>query len=402
MAINEAKIRAAKPRESLYKISDTGGLYLAVTPKGAKLWRYKYRLDGRENIFSVGKYPATGILEARRKHAEAKERVMRGEHPLAMLRAEAAARELAEAMTFRVIAEEWYAKKIEAQAWTPYYAAQVRAGLDGDLLPALGLLPIGAITPMDVLDLLTRVVHRGAPTVAINLRQWASQIFLLAVRSGRCSSDPAAPLKGVVLRPPVQHAKALVRGDIGLLMNRISAYGGVLSTKCALQLMAYTFVRTVEMRKAEWSEFDLENMVWTIPAAKMKKRRVHLVPISAQVKRVLDELRLLTGAGQFLFPNIRRPRDMMGATTVNRALERMGYASSKVTGHDFRATASTMLYEKGYREEVVEMQLAHVEQKKTKRSYNHAKYLEERRHMMQWYADELDAIAAAYSADVVA
>lgn len=402
MALTEAKIRAAKPRAKLYKIADSGGLYLAVKPNGAKLWRYKYRLHGKENTYSIGDYPRVGIIDARREHVLARDRVIKGEHPVATRRAAVAAKKLASETTFHAIAEEWYGAKMDAEAWTLYYAGQVRAGLDNDLLPAIGKRPIDQITPMDVLDVLNRVVNRGAPTVAINLRQWASQVFRLAVRSGRCNTDPAADLKGVVLRPPVQHAKALGREGAGVLLARINAYRGNLTTKCALQLMAYTFVRTAEMRRAEWSEFDLVEMVWTIPAEKMKKRRIHLVPITPQVKEILDTLRPLSGAGRFLFPNSRRAHAVMSATTVNRALEHMGYESGEVTGHDFRATASTMLYEKGYREEVVEMQLAHVEQKKTKRSYNHAKYLEERRAMMQWFADELDASAAEQAALVLA
>jgi integrase len=401
MPLNEAKIRAAKPGAKLYKMADGGGLYLAVKPNGAKLWRYKYRLQGKEQTFSIGDYPRIGIIDARREHVLARDQVLKGEHPVAARRAATAAKKLATETTFRAIAEEWYAAKTDAEAWSPYYADQVRAGLDNDLLPAIGKRPIEDITPMEVLNVLNGVVNRGAPTVAINLRQWASQVFRLAVRSGRCNTDPAANLKGVVLRPPVQHAKALGRDGAGVLLARINAYGGNLVTKCALQLMAYTFVRTGEMRRAEWSEFDLVDMVWTIPAEKMKKRRIHLVPIAPQVKGILDALRPMSGAGRFLFPNTRRAHDVMSATTINRALEHMGYASSEVTGHDFRATASTMLYEKGYREEVVEMQLAHVEQKKTKRSYNHAKYLDERRDMMQWFANELDASAAEQAALVL-
>lgn len=398
MALNEAKIRAAKPRAKLYKIADAGGLYLAVKPNGSKLWRYKYRLHGKENTYSIGDYPRVGIIDARREHVAAKDQVLKGEHPITKRRAEASAKRLAAATTFAAIAEEWYAAKMAAGAWKPYYAAQIRTGLDTDLLPSLGKCPIDTIAPMDVLDVLNSVINRGAPTVAINLRQWASQVFRLAVRSGRCSTDPAATLRGVVLRPPVQHAKALGREDAGVLLTRINGYRGNLTTKCALQLMAYTFVRTVEMRRAEWTEFDLESLVWTIPAHKMKKKRIHVVPITRQVARILETLRPLTGAGPFLFPNTRRAHDVMSATTVNRALEHMGYASSDITGHDFRATASTMLYEKGYREDLVEMQLAHVEEKKTKRAYNHAKYLDERRGMMQWFADELDASAAEQAA----
>jgi integrase len=398
MPLNDARIRAAKPGAKRYKLADGGGLYLVVEPNGSKLWRYKYRIGGRENIYSLGAYPGVGILAARRAHLAARELVMRGEHPVKQKREIRAAQRFAAANTFKAIAEEWYESKVTAKRWTAYYADQVRTGLDRDLLPALGALPIDQITPLEILDVLRGVVVRGAPSVAINLRQWASQVFRLAVLSNRATSDPAATLKGVVLKPPVKHAEALGREKAGILLNRIQGYGGNLITRCALKLMVYTSVRTVEMRKAEWSEFDLDAMIWQIPAEKMKKKRVHLVPLVPQVVDVLNQLRPLTGAGRFLFPNTRRSDAVMSATTVNRALEHMGYPSGEVTGHDFRATASTMLYEQGYSSEVVEMQLAHVETNKTKRSYNHAKYLAERRAMMQWFADQLDASAAEQAA----
>jgi integrase len=398
MPLNDARIRAAKPDEKRYKLADGGGLYLVVEPNGSKLWRYKYRINGRENVFSIGAYPAVSILAARREHLAARERVISGEHPVKLKRATRAAQRFAAANTFKALAEEWYESKVTAKSWTDYYTGQVRSGLDRDLLPALGSLPIDQIAPLEVMDVLRNVVSRGAPSVAVNLRQWASQVFRLAVLSGRASSDPAATLKGVVLRPPVQHAQALGREAAGVLLNRVRGYRGNLITRCALTLMVYTFVRTIEMRRAEWSEFDLDAMLWQIPAEKMKKRRIHLVPLVPQVVEALNLLRPLTGAGRFLFPNTRKPDKVMSATTVNRALEHMGYASGEVTGHDFRATASTMLYEQGYSSEVVEMQLAHVEANKTKRSYNHAKYLQERREMMRWFANELDASAAERAA----
>jgi integrase len=398
MPLNDARIRAAKPGAKRYKLADGGGLYLVVEPTGSKLWRYKYRIDGRENVFSIGAYPGIGILAARREHMAARERVLRGEHPVKLKREARVAQRFAAANTFKCLAEEWYDGKVNAKRWTGYYASQVRAGLDRDLLPSLGAISIDQITPLQIHELLSNVVARGAPSVAVNLRQWASQVFRLAILSSRATNDPAAPLKGVVLRPPVKHAEAMGREKAGVLLNRIQGYGGNLITRCALKLMVYTFVRTIEMRRAEWSEFDLDSMIWQIPAEKMKKRRMHIVPLAPQVIDVLEELRPLTGAGRYLFPNTRRPNAMMSVTTINRALEHMGYLGGEVTGHDFRATASTMLYERGYSSEVVEMQLAHLEQDKTKRSYNHAKYLAERRELMLWFANELDASATEQAA----
>jgi integrase len=396
--LTDFRIRQAKPAARAYKLFDGGGLYLLVTPVGSKLWRYKYRIHGQENVFSIGAYPAFSLVDARREHVAARDRVNAGEHPVQLRRRRKEASKQAQENTFEAIGEEWYKAAVDAEQWTAYYAAQVRRGLDQDLYPRLGQRPIADITAPEMLAVLRLVEARGAPSVAINLRQWASAIFRLAARTSRCVADPAGLLKGVILRPPVQNAQALGREGAGVLLTRIRGYGGNLTTKVAALLMAYTFVRTIEARNAEWSEFDLEAGLWEIPAAKMKKRRIHLVPLSSQAVAAVRELLPLTSGGRYLFPNSRKVDTVMSATTINRALEHMGYASAEVTGHDFRATASTMLYEKGYREEVVEMQLAHVEAKKTKRAYNHAKYLDERRAMMQWFADELDASAAEQAA----
>lgn len=398
MPLTDVRIRQAKPAAKAYKLADGGGLYLLVSPAGSKLWRYKYRLGGVENVYAIGSYPALSLLDARREHLAARDLVDAGGHPIQQRRRLKALKVKADGNTFGAIAEEWFNAGIAAKRWGDYYAGQIRTGLDNDLLPVLKSRPIADIEPMELHDLLRGVEARGAPSVAINLRQWASTIFRFAVRSGRCTADPAAILKGAILRPPVKHAQALGTDGAGALLVRIRNYGGHYVTISALKLMTYTFVRTVEMRRAEWCEFDLENKVWTIPANKMKKKRIHTVPLSSQVVDLIKSLQPFTGGGRYLFPNSRRPMAMMSATTINRALEHMGYSSGEVTGHDFRATASTMLYEQGYREEHVEFQLAHLEEKKTKRAYNHAQYMDERRAMMQWFADELDASAKKQSA----
>ena len=185
------------------------------------------------------------------------------------------------------------------------------------------------------------------------------------------------------------------REDIADFLKRLDAYGGNRTTAIALRLLLLTFVRTVEMRKAEWTDFNLDESEWRIPAEKMKMRRTHIVPLARNTVDLLRELQQITGAGRWLFPNNRRPRDVMSATTVNRALEHMGYASGAVTGHDFRATASTRLHEMGFRSEFIELQLAHVERNRVKAAYNHADYLPERRQMVQAWADWLDGIAGA-------
>ena len=388
--LTDVKIRQAKAAARALKLTDGGGLYLEVKPNGSKLWRYRYEIAGRENVFAIGAYPETSLVDARRERDAARVLVKQGMHP-AHERAKRRDTQLAaNAETFRANAEEW----VEAHRarWTPYYASQIESYFARDVYPRIGRRPMRTITAADVLEILEAVSGRGAEAAAINIRQWISSVFRHAVARLRADSDPAAALRGAVIRPPVQHARPLDRDGIRDFARRLEAFGGNRATAIALRLLLLTFVRTVELRKAAWSQFDLDRRLWTIPPANMKMRRIHLVPLSGQVLALLQELRTITGSGPWLFPNTRRPKDVMSATTVNRALEYLGYGSAEVTGHDFRATASTALHEMGFRSELVELQLAHAKKDRTAAAYNHAKYLPERAEMMQRWADWIDAV----------
>ncbi len=263
-----------------------------------------------------------------------------------------------------------------------------------DVFPFVGKLPIRSVSAAHLLEILSRIEGRGAATVALLVRQWSSAVFRYAVATLRADADPAAALKGAIHRPRVQHHKPLAREQIGEFSQALEQYGGYRTTVIALRLMLLTFVRTVELRKAEWIEFDLDRAEWRIPAERMKMRESHIVPLSAQAVELLRELSSLTGGRRLLFPNYRKPNECMTATTLNRALERMGFNGKDSIGfsaHGFRATASTMLNEMGYRSDVIERQLAHAERNKVRASYNQAEYLEERRQMMQAWADDIDA-----------
>lgn len=393
MPLTDIKIRQAKAIDKPLKLADTNGLYLEVKPGGAKLWRYRYRIAGKENLYAIGDYPTITLSEARKARDEARELIKKGLHPAHARQNERLLKIAANNDTFKAIAEEWIEKK--RRGWAPYYLKQIEHGMKADIYPRIGRLPIRAVTPADVLAILDRASRRGAETVAINLRQWCSAVFRYAVATLRADHDPAAPLRGAIIRPPVNHSKPLSREDIADFLKRLDGYGGNRTTAIALRLLLLTFVRTVEMRKAEWTEFNLDQSEWRIPAARMKMRRMHIVPLARSTVDLLWELQQITGAGRWLFPNTRRPHDVMSATTVNRALEYMGYASGAVTGHDFRATASTRLHEMGFLSEFIELQLAHVERNRVKAAYNHADYLPERRQMVQAWADWLDGIAAA-------
>ena len=390
MPLTDAKIRNTKPGPKPAKLADGGGLYLEVRPTGSKLWRFRYRIAGKENVFAIGEYPSIGLAEARAEHGKARALVKQGIHPSHNRQAERLSSQVANANTFEAVAREWISKK--SPRWTAYYLRQVTRFLESDVFPHIGKLPIRTVTSAHLLEVIRRIEARGAETVALLVRQWSSAIFRYAVATLRADGDPAGALKGAIHRPKVEHHKPLSRKQIVDFKDAVGKYGGYRTTVIALQLMLLTFVRTVELRKAEWSEFDLEHAEWRIPAERMKMREPHIVPLSKQAVDLLRELQTYTGGRGFLFPNYRSPKECMTATTLNRALERMGFNGKDSIGfsaHGFRATASTLLNEMGYRPDVIERQLAHAERDKVRASYNHAEYMGERTAMMQEWADFL-------------
>lgn len=416
MPLTDSKIRNAKPGDKPVKLTDGSGLYLEIRPTGAKLWRYRYRIAGKENVFAAGEYAQAPsgetkkqaesrrnagrltLAEARIGREEWRGLVKQGIHPAHQRKAERLATHAENANTFEAVAREWITKK--KPGWTAYYLRQVERFLAADVFPFIGNLPIRNVTAAHLLEIMKRVEGRGAETVAVLLRQWASAIFRYAVATLRADSDPAAALKGAIHRPKVKHHKPLSRDQIADFVKALETYGGYRTTVIALRLMLLTFVRTVELRAAQWEEIDLERAEWRIPAERMKKREPHLVPLSRQSVELLRELHTFTGGRSFLFPNYRNPKTCMTATTLNRALERMGFNGKDSIGfsaHGFRATASTILNENGFRPDVIERQLAHAERNKVRASYNQAEYLEERRAMMQQWADLTDEIAKSDS-----
>ena len=396
MALTDAKIRNAKASGKPIKLTDGGGLYLEVRTTGAKLWRYRYRSAGKENLFALGEYPALGLAEARERRADARKLVMQGIHPAHNRRVERLTTYAANANTFKAVALEWIDKN--RPRWTPYYSRQVERFLAADVLPYIGTLPIRSVRAVHLLEIVRRVEGRGAETVALMLRQWSSAVFRYAVATLRADMDPAAALKGAIHPPKTKHAKPLTRSQIADFTKALEAYGGYRTTVIALRLMLLTFVRTKELRTAPWTEIDLDRAEWRIDASRMKKREPHIVPLSREAVSLLRELQTYTGGRSFLFPNYRNPMTCMTATTLNRALERMGFSGEGSIGfsaHGFRATASTILNEMGFRPEVIERQLAHAPRNKVRATYKQGEYLEERRAMMQQWADTLESFVLA-------
>jgi integrase len=412
MSLTDGQIRNAKPGDKPIKLTDGGGLYLEVRPTGAKLWRYRYRIAGKENVFAVGKYVQApsgetkeqnqsrcnaGMLtlaEARARREECRALVKQGMHPAHYRQVARMEQSVRNANTFEAVAMEWIVKK--KPGWTPYYLRQVERFLEADVFPYVGNLPIRNVTAAHLLEIVRRVEGRGAETVALQVRQWASAIFRYAVATLRADVDPAAALRGAIHRPKVVHSKPMTRDQVADFVNALEGYAGYRTTVIALHLMLLTFVRTVELRGALWAEIDLDRAEWRIPAERMKMREPHIVPLSRQAVELLRELHTYTGGRGMLFPNYRNPKTCMTATTLNRALERMGFngkGSIGFSAHGFRATASTILNEIGFRPDVIERQLAHAERNKVRASYNQAQYLEERRAMMQQWADLIDEMA---------
>jgi integrase len=408
MKLTDTRIRRAKkPARKPYKLTDGGGLYLEVKPSGAKLWRYRYRIAGRENLYALGEYaepprsetPAERkarlagghftLAEARIELDRCKRLVKQGIHPAHNRQALRVAKIAEGANTFKAVALEWIEKN--KASWTPYYLKQVERFLAADVYPYIGTLPVRDVTSAHLLEIVKRVEKR-APTVAILLRQWCSAVFRYAVSTLRADNDPAVALRGALSVPKVEHRKPLARAEIPEFLKKLDEGGGFRTTKIAMRLLLLTFVRPVELRAAEWQEFDLDHAEWRIPAERMKMREPHIVPLSTQAVTLLRELYALTGGQRWLFPNYRRPKTHMTMTTLNRALERMGYGG-RFSAHGFRATASTILNETGFRPDVIERQLAHKERSKTRAAYHQAQYLAERGEMMQHWADMIDAWA---------
>jgi integrase len=401
MAVNDTHIRTAKPAKKQVngdtvatprKLADGKGLYLEVRPTGAKLWRYRYRIDGKENVYAMGEYfndPQTpghmSLDAARTERARCRALVKQGIHPLSQRREQKAQGAADRANTFQSVATQWIER--ERKHWSADYADSVQRTLELHVYPKIGSKPVRAVNTREFRGLLEALEQKAV--TAINVRQWCSAIFTYAILTDRADIDPTAPLKGHVKRPDVQHKTPLTKDGIAALVQKIEV-GGYMTTRIALKLLLLLFVRPGELRRAEWSEFDLERAVWTIPAEKMKKRAVHVVPLPTQAVELLKALQTITGGRRYVFPNQRNPVECMGENTLNAALRSLGYRG-QFSAHGFRATASTELHELGYRSDLIEFQLAHAERDQTKASYNQAQFMTERRQMMQQWANMVDA-----------
>lgn len=390
MALTDTAIRAAKPKEAQYKLHDEKGLLLIVRPTGGRLWRLKYRFQGKEQQLSLGTYPDVSLKDAREGRDAARKLLAEGKDPSTEKKREAVAAAVSAGNTFKVVAEEHIAKRQrEGAAGTTI--AKARWHLDR--LAKLHARPIAEIEAFEVLDVLRKLETRGNLEAARQIRAFASRVFRYGVATTRCKTDPAALLVGALTAPKVKnHAAITDPVEVGALLRAIEGYEGQPSTHYALRLAPHVFVRPGELRQAEWAEFDFERAVWTIPASRTKMRKEHAVPLSWQAAAILREAEKISGAGTLAFPGLRGKRPI-SENTMNAALRRLGYGHDDMTAHGFRAMASTLLNQSGkWRPDVVERSLAHGERDKIRAAYNRAEYWSERVDMAQWWSDYLDVL----------
>ncbi len=397
MPLTEPQVRSAKPASKPFKLYDSEGLFLFVTPSGGKLWRYRFRFDDKEKVLALGAYPKLGLAAARKKRNTAIEAVQAGVDPTAERREAKAARAQAKRHTFNSVALEWH--ELHLHEWTPSYAKQIMNRLEADVFPKIGGDEIADIKPAKMLEVLKAVEARGVLETNRRLKQYCSAIFRFGIASQYCEHDAAAPLKGALKPPPrPKHHKALARSQVGDFLIRLAAYDGEPETRIGINLAILMAPRTTELRASLWTEIenlesDMEDGLWRVPVERMKMSQPHLVPLARQTRALLLELKKLTGKSRYLFPS-DTAEGFMSNNTMLFALYRLGF-HGRTTTHGFRRLFSTEANEHGWNEDWVERQLAHDERNRSRAAYNAAQYLPQRREMMQWWADHLDGLRDA-------
>ncbi len=390
MPLTETAAKQAKPKDKPYKLTDEKGMYLEVMPNGSKYWRLKYRHLGKEKRLALGVYPDVSLKQARDKRDDARKQIAAGSDPGQLKQADKRAKRLAAANSFEAVTREWL-ENIRAKWTSDHYDYTLRR-FEAYAFPEIGSLPVSEVDAPTLLAMARKIEAQGTIETAHKVTRACGQVFRYAIAAGKCIRNPAADLRGALkAKPNPKHMAALSLADLPGLLRKIDTYaeeGGEVQTQYALGLLALTFVRTGELREAEWSEFDLDGAIWRIPAERMKMKAPHVVPLARQTVSLLRKLHTITESYRFVFPG-RVPAKPMSKNTVLFALYRMGY-HGRMTGHGFRAVASTQLNEMGFDADAIERQLAHAERNKIRAAYHRTEYLPERTAMMQQWADMLD------------
>lgn len=395
MPLTALDVKNAKPADKPRKMADGGGLHLLVNPNGSRWWRWAYRFMGKEKTLSMGTYPETSLAQAREKHADARKLLAQGIDPSAArqdLKRQQAKAQQAATDTFESVARAWMehvrpglaSVTMDKTTWI----------LETFLFPEIGALPLADVTPRVLLTALRKIEVTGKSETARRAKIKAGQVFRWAIIEGVAENDPTSALRGAIKKTKHKHHAAITDpAKIGKLLRDIDGFTGQPVTLATLKLAALVFVRPGELRAATWDEFDLGGALWRIPAERMKMKAAHLVPLSTQAVAILRELYQLTGHGKFVFPSLRGASRCMSENTVNLALRSLGYGGDEMTGHGFRAMASSRLNEMGWNPDAIERQLAHAESNEVRAAYTHgAQFLTERTRMMQAWSDYLDGL----------
>jgi integrase len=387
-SLTDKRILAASPGARLVKLPDGEGLYLFIPPSGAKWWRFRYRFAGREQMISFGVYPEVSLAEARRRRAEARRLIADGVNPSEHRKATKTMEADRAANSFEAVAREWFAKM--AKVWAPSHSAKIIRRLERDVFPWIGGRPVSELTAPVLLETLRRIEKRGTVETAHRALQNCGQVFRYAVATGRAERDPSGDLRGALAPMKHTHFPAVTEPkEIGVMLRKIEGHSGTFVVQCAIRLAPLLFVRPGELRQAEWSDFDLDAAQWRYLVTKTKTD--HIVPLSKQAVAILRELHPLTGRGRYVFPGARDRERPMSDGAIRTAMQRLGIPKEAMSVHGWRATARTALDEVlGFRVDWIEHQLAHSVRDPNGRAYNRTAHLEDRRRMMQAWADWLD------------
>lgn len=390
MPLTATSIQKAKAGEKDRKLFDGRGLYLLVGKSGSKYWRLKYRFGGKEKLLAFGVYPEVSLKEARALTDDARALLRNNQDPGGLRKLRKIQNKVNAENSFKSVALEWWDH--QKGHWSEAYAKRVLGSLESEVFPYLGHRPVAEILPPEVLQVVRKVESRGALEIAGRVLQRCSNVFRYAVQTGRATTNPAGELSGVLRTRKVTHRPSMPRADLPVFLKKLRKYYGYPTTIHALRLLILTFVRPGEVRFAKWEEFDIENKIWRIPGERMKMGAEHLVPLSRQAIALLEDLEPLTGQHDLVFPGERSVKRPISENTMTFALHRMGY-HGKATPHGFRATASSILNEEGFKPDAIERQLSHIERNEVRGAYtHHAEYLKDRVVMLQWWADYLDQL----------
>jgi integrase len=391
MPITAIQVKEAKPSGKDYKLSDSDGMYLLVKTNGKKYWRLDYRFAGKRKTYAMGVFPRVSLKSARESCHEAKKLLTEGVDPSQVKKER---RRQSTVPTFEEVAVKWWHH--ERDKWTDSHADKVMKRLADNSFKALGKLPADQITPLQVIAVIKTIEARNALDVANRVKQFIKAVYRYAIQHGIVTTNPAGDLDGIVKARKITHRPSLPKKELPEFLNCLEGYSKRGRT---LTLLVLTFVRSIELRGAKWDEFDLEANLWRIPAQRMKMKVDHLVPLSQQAVDVIQQIRVITGRYELVFPSEVNRTKIMSDNTMRQAVFRMGFdgktlGKSKAVPHGFRATASSILNEEGFNPDAIERQLAHQERNGVRAAYtHHARYLDERARMMQWWADFLDVIA---------